>query len=258
MFLATHGVIRNNSGGGYTARTTAFATATAITDTTILGALNTFDLGLISNGLDTKMYAVYPFVGTTATTQKYNFMDILNYQITWSGGITHSSTGVLSNGVNGIGQTNFNPTTVGVSLNSWSFGLYSRTNSLTTSFDIGSTTGGSRSEIGLYNGGSYLASNNGGFNFTSALSRTDGFFINSRITGANFQFYRNGTLFQSISSLSSVVNNSNLQVISATGVGTPSNKEEAFAFFAQGLSGTEASTFYNLVQTLQTSLARNV
>lgn len=38
MFLATHGVIRNN-GGAYTARTTAFATATGITDVTILGAL---------------------------------------------------------------------------------------------------------------------------------------------------------------------------------------------------------------------------
>ena len=62
----------------YTARTTAFATATGITDATILGALNTFDLGLISNSLDTKMKAVYPFLGGTASTHKYNFMNAVD------------------------------------------------------------------------------------------------------------------------------------------------------------------------------------
>jgi hypothetical protein len=244
------------SGSAYTTRTTAFATATGITDVTILGALNTFDLGLISNSLDTKMYAVYPFVGGTATTQKYNFMNTSNYQITWSGGITHDSNGVLAS-INGIGQTNFNPTTVGVSQNSWSFGLYSRTNSTVQSFDMGSTTS-PRSEIDLYVSGSYIVSNNGGFNFSSALSRTDGFFINSRITGANFQFYRNGTLFQSFADASTGINNSNLQVISATAYASSSDKQEAFAFLGQGLNSTEATTFYNLVQAMQVSLSRAV
>jgi hypothetical protein len=183
-------------------------------------------------------------------------MNTSNYQITWSGGITHDSNGVLAS-INGIGQTNFNPTTVGVSQNSWSFGLYSRTNSTVQSFDMGSTTS-PRSEIDLYVSGSYIVSNNGGFNFSSALSRTDGFFINSRITGANFQFYRNGTLFQSFADASTGINNSNLQVISATAYASSSDKQEAFAFLGQGLNSTEATTFYNLVQAMQVSLSRAV
>ena len=253
-----HGLINSISipTSSYTARTSAFATATGITDVTILGALNTFDLGLISNGLDSKMYAIYPFVGGTSSTHKYNFINPSNYEITWSGGITHNSNGVLAS-VNGIGQTNFNPTTAGISQNSWSFGLYSRTNSTVQSFDMGSTSS-PRSEIDLYVSGSYIVSNNGGFNVSSALSRTDGFFINSRITGANFQFYRNGALFQSFTDASTGINNSNLQVISATSFGGSSDKQEAFSFLGKGLNSTEALTFYNLVQAMQTTLSRNV
>ena len=93
----------------YTARTTAFATATAITDTTILNALNTFDLGLISNGVDTKMKAVYPFVGGTSTTHKYNFMDARDldaaFRLQFSGGWVHSANGALPNGTNALANT---------------------------------------------------------------------------------------------------------------------------------------------------------
>ena len=78
----------------YTARTSAFAAATGITDTTILNALNTFDTGLISNGLDTKMKALYPFVGGTANTHKFNFMDARDtdaaFRLQFNGGYIHS------------------------------------------------------------------------------------------------------------------------------------------------------------------------
>jgi hypothetical protein len=110
MFLSTHGIIRNNTASSsYTARTTAFIAATGITDTTIINALNTMDLSLISNGLDTKMKALYPFVGGTASTHKYNFMDArdLNaaFRLTFNGGWTHSSTGALPNGTNAVSYT---------------------------------------------------------------------------------------------------------------------------------------------------------
>jgi len=101
------------SGAVYTARTTAFATATAITDTTILNALNTFDLGLISNGLDTKMKAVYPFVGGTSTTHQYNFFDPRNldvaFRLQFYGGWTHNSNGVTGS-TNAYADTYLNPT----------------------------------------------------------------------------------------------------------------------------------------------------
>lgn len=101
------------SGVVYTARTTAFATATAITDTTILNALNTFDLGLISNGLDTYMDAIYPFVGNTSTTNKFNFINPVDsdgaFRLVFSGGVTFDSTGVTFNGINGYANTKWIP-----------------------------------------------------------------------------------------------------------------------------------------------------
>ena len=83
-------IINSYSFGGYTARTTAFLAATGITDTTIANALNAMDLALIAAGLDTKMYALYPIVGGTATTHKYNFMNPADtdaaFRLTFSGG----------------------------------------------------------------------------------------------------------------------------------------------------------------------------
>jgi hypothetical protein len=128
--------------GGYTTRTTAFAAATGITDTTILNALNTFDTGLISNGLDTKMKALYPFVGGTATTHKFNFMDARDldvaFRLQFNGGWTHSSTGALPNGTNGYANSFFNPANeASVSTTNMSISTYLRDNN-TGIGDIGS------------------------------------------------------------------------------------------------------------------------
>lgn len=257
MYRGFINLMMGSSGASYTTRTTDFASATGISDPTILNALNDFDLGLTSSGLDSKMYALYPYVGSTALTHSFNFIDTSLFQMTWSGGITHNSNGVLSNGVNGIGQTNFNPTIESVNQNNFAFGMYSITNNTSLSFDMGSTTG-VRCEIDLYNSGRYILSHNSGFTSSNLLSRTDGFFINSRISSANYQFFRNGVLFQSISSVSTGLNNTNFQVISAQGFATPSTKQIALSFISQGLDSAESLTFYNLVQDFQTALSRQV
>jgi len=117
-------------GPSYTSRTTSFATATGITDATILNALNIFDLGLISNGLDTKIKALYPFVGGTATTHKFNFMDARDldvaYRLSFNGDITFSNLGMYFNGVNGYANTFLTPNLTSLSLNSLSVSVYLR------------------------------------------------------------------------------------------------------------------------------------
>jgi hypothetical protein len=177
--------------------------------------------------------------------------------MTWSGGITHDSNGVLSNGINGTGQTNFNPTTESVNQNNFAFGLYSRTNNTSLSYDMGSVSG-NRCEIDLYISGRYFLSNNSGYTSSNVLTRTDGFFINTRISSANYQFFRNGVLFQSVSSVSTGLNNANFQVLSAQGVSAISTKQNSFSFISTGLDAAESLTFYNLVQDFQTALSRQV
>jgi hypothetical protein len=72
--------IRVSRGGENTARTQEFLTATGITDATIISALNAMDNSLISAGLlpsgtgAGKIKVLYPFVGGTAATHKFNFV----------------------------------------------------------------------------------------------------------------------------------------------------------------------------------------
>ena len=142
MYYGLISSMKKTVASSYTARTTAFIAATGISDTTIINALNTMDLSLISNGLDTKMKALYPFVGGTASTHKYNFMDARDldaaFRLTFSGGWTHSSTGAKPNGTNAYADTYLQPS-VSLSQNSTHLSYYSRTNlSLDYGVPIGS------------------------------------------------------------------------------------------------------------------------
>ena len=89
----------------------AFITAAGITDPTQQTAIDSLVIGLKADSLWTNMQAIYPFVGGTATTHKYNLKDPrdLNaaYRLSFAGGWTHSVNGALGNGVNNICDTNY-------------------------------------------------------------------------------------------------------------------------------------------------------
>ena len=251
---------QSGGGGGYTTRTQAFATATGIADTTILNALNTFDLGLISNGLDTKMKALYPFVGGTANTHKFNFMNTTLYQITWNGGITHSSNGFQGNGINGYGNTGLNAAIL--NLNNTSIGSYLRTNIAENSIDIGCTTGAYQLYIfpKYSDGRMYRAVFSD--NSSISMNNTLGLFIASRLSSTSQNFYKNGISTLTTSENSTSQPNLNI-LIGASGYISGgawrySTRQHAFDFIGDGLTDAESTTFYNLVQTLQTSLGRQV
>ncbi len=88
-------------------------------------------------GLWSKMKAVYPFVGGTATTHKFNLKDPRDtnaaFRIVFSGGITHSSNGSQGNGVNGFANTNLNILS-NLSLTDTHLSFYSRTNLINNGF----------------------------------------------------------------------------------------------------------------------------
>ena len=56
----------------------AFITAAGITDNTQKSAINTLVLDMKGFGIWTKMKAIYPFVGGTATTHKFNLKNPLD------------------------------------------------------------------------------------------------------------------------------------------------------------------------------------
>jgi len=86
--------------------TTAFLAATGITGSANITALQDFETGLTTYGLNSKMTAVYPLMGGNSTTTAYNFMNTSLYTITWSGNLTYYIDGVQSTGYgNGQGDS---------------------------------------------------------------------------------------------------------------------------------------------------------
>lgn len=247
----------------YTARTTAFATATGITDATILGALNTFDLGLISNGIDTKMKAVYPMVGGTASTHKYNFMNAVNsnsaFRLVFSGGGTHSSNGYQPNGTNAYADTFYNQTIQGDNVNSGHLSYYSRTNSNGTEVEIGNS-GGANTLLEIRTSGvTYPFINQSGLT-SFADSDSLGFYIANRTASNVVNGWKAGV--KKVSSTTSSTSISSYSMyLGALNIGYSqyyTTKECAFASIGSGLTDGEATIFSNLVQAMQVTLSRNV
>jgi hypothetical protein len=247
----------------YTARTTAFATATGITDTTILGALNTFDLGLISNSLDTKMKAVYPFVGGTASSHKYNFMNALDsnsaYRLLFSGGMTHSSNGVLLGGTNGFAETYIQPSSA-LSLNSTHVSVYSRTNNSSAVFDICASNPSNYSpDMAInYGGTTYFQVNQALSYSTYSDGSSSGMRIINRNSALNEKLFKNSILVATVTKSTSGLSTGNINLGRFHDGNIWSNRQYAFISVGDGLTDAEASTFYNLVQAMQTTLSRQV
>ena len=101
-----------NTIAGYDSDASAFFTAAGITDTTQKNAVNQLVLDLKAASIWSKMDAIYPFVGGTSTTHRYNLKNTANFLITFSGTLTHSATGVTPDGSSGYGNTGLTPSTI--------------------------------------------------------------------------------------------------------------------------------------------------
>jgi len=103
------------SGTVYDTDAQAFITAAALTSDLQKGAINQLVLDFKAAGTWGLMLAIYPFIGGTASSHKYNLKDPQDtdaaFRLTFSGGWTHSSTGARTNGVNAYANTFINPST---------------------------------------------------------------------------------------------------------------------------------------------------
>ena len=243
----------------------AFITAAGITDLTQQSAINTLVIGLKTDGLWTKMKAIYPFVGGTANAHKYNLKDArdLNdaFRLTFSGGWTHTSTGATPAG-NGYADTFLIPSSV-LSLNSTHLSYYSRTNVSAQQVEIGITDVG-RDLYVLYSfaGNAYKGINAVATILGTLFTPTTGLLIGNRINATTEKYYWKGTLTDTITKNS--VSLSSLKIYLgaynnyATGPTFYSTKQTAFASIGDGLTDTEAANFYTRVQAFQTTLGRQI
>ena len=245
---------------GYDSDAQAFFTAAGITDTTQKSAVNQLVLDLKSYSIWTKMKALYPFVGGTASTHKYNLKDTSLYQITWYGGVTHTSNGVETNGSTGYGDLSISPSNT--SQNNASIGVYCRTEGTINGYDIGNSTGLYTILSAKNSNVFYGAINSGGQGSVSNTS-AKGLFIASRLTSTTQKGYKNGSLLFTDTNSSSATETGPFFIggiyrFGATLPFAPVDRQYAFAYVGDGLTDTEAANLYTAVQAFQTTLSRNI
>jgi hypothetical protein len=224
-----------------------------ITDQTQITAVNNLTVALKSANLWTRMRAIYPAVGTTAFSQKYNLVNPSQYNLAFAGGWTYSSTGMLPNGTNAVAIPDINISTMG---NDFGIGVYLRTNP---------STAGEQAAIGFL-ATTYESSPVYTFNGTSKKwwvgynsyneSTTEGRGLHQfqyRTDGSAVGFYQDT---QKVTTTTGVGSRSRVAFANGLFGSSWSNQEISFAFLSFGLSNTEIVTFNTIVQNYLNSLSR--
>jgi hypothetical protein len=244
----------------------AFITAAAITDPTQQAAIITLVVDLKGYNVWTKMKVLYPFVGGDATKHSWNLKNTAQFQISWIGGVTHSSNGVQFGGVNGRGDTNFNPSTNSL-LNSTHFSFYSRTITGTNIFEVESGVTSSSNALNLLtlrvSNITYAAINSAGTYTTLVDTDARAFYIANRTASNVLNIWRNSVKAATGTTASNTLPNGNHWLGAWNNIPSPgtlyySTKQCAFASIGDGLTDTEAANFYTAVQAFQTTLGRQV
>ena len=249
----------------------AFLNASTITDATITTAINVLCVDLKSNNLWTKCYAIYPFVGGTSSTHKWNLKNPIDsdgaYRMIFNGGFTHSSTGVLGNGVNSFADTKFPMN--GLPQNDSHLSIYCRTNTTANIIDYGVqfTTVSYSSFITCKLSNNFNSRlNTSGFS-DGLTSNTDskGHYLSYRNNSANITTRKNLNTDNTFAQTSTTAGTNTLPIYlgNLNFNGSPlggyySNREYAFATIGTALTAGESTTFYNIIQTFQTTLSRQV
>lgn len=251
----------------------AFITAAGITDPTQQNAINQLTLDLKSYNIWSSMNAIYPFVGGTATTHKYNLKDPrdLNaaYRLTFGGGWVHNNNGATGNGVNTYADTNYN------GFQSGELGVYNRGGGAVFGGVYDEWEGGDYPIYGVPWISSYTLTNAGSSWFSDNVDQSNvlnhyGVNLNLGLIGlfggtGTVKYYKNGALN---SSLSSLPNASSLSIplwlggINNNGrYGSPfyGNSQLAFGFISTTqFNDTQNANLYTAVQAFQTTLGRQV
>ena len=241
----------------------AFMSAAGINDSTILNALCVLVTSLKANGVWAKCNAIYPFVGGTATTHKFNLKNPADtnaaFRLSFSGGWTHSSTGALPNGTNAFADTFYLPTL----LNSSHISFYSRTNSDGLFNDIGSGNGGlvPNSIIISRLGNIFYGHINQ--NLSTGVANTDsrGAFLVSREGATTIKLYKNALKVLDTNTVSDSISTATVYIGAFHQGATTSrysNRQAAFATMGTGLTEAESIALNTNIITFQTALSRNV
>lgn len=243
----------------------AFLTATGITDGTITSAINNLVLDLKNNSLWTEMQIVYPFVGGTATTHKYNLIDPQDTnganRISFNGGITHSASGCQTDGINGYLNTWKDGNTIGASIGDFHVSIYADNIIADNGADYGCRNntywlmGNMRNASNQYNARAW---NNTAVFSASTQTATQGFYIVKRTSTSQYEVGFDGAYLTSVQATTGRPTQD--LVFGAYNdfgtVGLFNSRRFQTITVGNGLTNGEADTLQTIIETFNNSLSR--
>jgi lysophospholipase L1-like esterase len=254
-----------NLSGGLDIDAKAYITAAGLTDSTQILSINNFVKGLKEVSLWNKMYAIYPFIGGTAATHKWNLKDSRDldaaFRLTFNGAAaTHNQYGIDWPAVATINaNTHFNP-----SADPYNFGMTAYIgNNIDQGYIMGNFNGsasanlqgGGRKPTGsIYNVSPYAVALP-----TPLYSLYNIFGVVSlnRTSNVYSSIYRNGIKMGSNTATESASVNAIIFLNNVTSNFSAGNSRMQFAAIHQGLTDSENVIFSTLINNMQTSLSRS-
>lgn len=247
----------------------AFIDSAAITNQTEKDAICNIVKQLKDSSLWSKMFAVYPMVGRSASSCKWNLIDPrdlnTSYRLVFHGGLTFDSTGMTGNGVNGYADPSFTGQNFD-SLMYGSYGIYLSKNLNEPTCAMGMRVETSSNAISLFP----RSSNTAYCSFTSnqiTSTNTDskGIYIATRTSRTSSKTFKNNSVLATHntfinSGLGDFGYSKSLVLLARSDDsykrGYFSNNTCGFAFFGAGLSDAESATMHTIINTFITTLGR--
>ena len=238
-------------------------------NSTMSGATYQLFYDLFNYGLWNKLYAFYPLLGGNSSGgQSVNGKTPGTRNMTWNGGLTFSTNGVVSNGSNGWGNTNCNPINFG-GIADFHMSFYSRTDQQvsTAQFDMGVYQDSGSNQRTQLNSRSTSDDTRGVVNSTTqgtfSNTNSQGLFTITRRTGPDTEFYKNGTSLGNSNVATVGIPNGVIGLCSrylsvSDTISTPTTRQYAFVTIGNTLTDSDVSNLYTTIQNFQTTLGRQV
>lgn len=238
-------------------------------------AINNLVQSLVANDIWTKMKALYPVLGGTAATHKFNLKDPRDvdaaFRLNFVGGWTHDANGMTGNGTTGYADTFLTPSTT-LTLNSTHLSYYTSTTTVVGNIqrDIGVYVGGLSPTFAIGTNTNLSLSDMYNFStgrISTAMTDGTGMLCASRTSQTVFKLFKNATQIgstnttstagQSLAAQKLFIGAYNQSPSSPIALGY-SNKNYRFLSIGDGLTDAEVFQLYRAVQIYQAKIGRQV
>jgi hypothetical protein len=249
----------------------AVVAAGGTVDSTMSAATRTLFQSIWSNGLNTNMIMMYPFIGGTAASHAVQAMSPGTYNLSFLGGWTQNVSGATPNGTNAYANIPIAPVSLPFTLSGSSIGTYCGTDDVGNKAAIG-CTGSNGGALNLYPAinnptkqmaTTYWNSGVAAYSITTIPDTLGLMSLAKSGSTSTIQFYRRGSLVSSQTHNAVALPNVSIYLGANNQQGNFPNQYSTYRhqftyFFTGTMSESQMTTLNSIIQTYQTSLGRNV